>query len=68
MKREESETVRMVMKINVRGQRGIGRHKRRKLDESENDIKIAGVYNDSVSDRNIGSSGSLGRECSTSNS
>jgi len=51
MRREETKTVRMVMKMNVEGKRGRGRPKKRRLDKIENDMRAAGVCKGDVKDR-----------------
>lgn len=51
MRREESETVRMVMTKNIIEKRGKGIRKIRLLDVIENDMMMAGVYENDVRDR-----------------
>jgi hypothetical protein len=44
MRRVETKTVRMVIKINFKGKRGRGRPKRRWLNMIENVMRVVGVY------------------------
>lgn len=48
MKREETKAVRVVMKINVKENRGRGRSKNRWLDMIENDMRAVSVCVESV--------------------
>jgi hypothetical protein len=43
MRREESNAVRVVMKMNVEGKSGRGKPKKRWLDTIENDIRAIGA-------------------------
>jgi len=52
MKRGEAKTVRVVLKINVKGKRGRGRPKKRWLDTIENNMRAVGVCVRDVENRN----------------
>jgi hypothetical protein len=44
MRREDTNTVRVVINMNVEGKRGRGRTKKRWLDMIENDMNVISVY------------------------